>query len=308
MPSDLFLLPKIRDRLSYLYAEECVIEREESAIAIWDDDGMTQVPVASIALLMLGPGSKVSHSAITVLARNNCLVAWVGESGVRMYAFATGGTHSAARHIRQAELVTDPESRLRMVRKLYGMRFPEALDPDVSIEQFRGKEGQRVRLAYQHFAEKYGVQWEGRNYDRNRWQGENTINRAISAANACLYGVCHAAILSMGFSPALGFIHTGKQLSFVYDVADLYKLDISVPAAFEATAGGSDNVERAVRLALRDRFKETRFLAQVAEDLMSLFGNEIPDEELEVYDDDPALPADLWDGPSGDTNEQRGEK
>jgi CRISPR-associated protein Cas1 len=296
MPADLFLLPKIRDRLSYLYAEQCVIEREESAIAIWDDEGMTQVPVASVALLMLGPGSKVSHAAITIL---------VGEGGVRMYAFATGGTHSAARHIRQAELVTDPESRLRMVRKLYGMRFPEALDPHVSIEQLRGKEGQRIRLAYQNFAQKYGVEWEGRNYDRNRWQSEDTINRAISAANACLYGVCHAAILSMGFSPALGFLHTGKQLSFVYDVADLYKLDISVPAAFEATASGTENVERAVRLALRDRFKETRFVAQVAQDLMSFFGNEIPDEELEVYDEDPALPADLWDGPSQDPERER---
>lgn len=297
MPADLHLLPKLRDRLSYLYAEHCVIEREESAIALWEEEGMTQVPVASVALLMLGPGTKVSHAAMDVLARNNCLVAWVGEGAVRMYAFGTGGTHSAARLLRQAELVSDPASRLRMVRKLYGMRFPEALDDEVSIEQLRGKEGFRVRTAYQEAAEKHGIEWEGRNYDRNQWSGSDPANRALSSANACLYGVCHAAILSMGFSPALGFIHTGKQLSFVYDVADLYKLEMAVPAAFQAVACGEANVDRAVRLALRDRFKETRFVSQVAQDLMSLFGSEIPEEEMEVYDDDPALPAELWEGP-----------
>lgn len=297
MPADLHLLPKLRDRLSYLYAEHCVIEREESAIALWDEEGMIQVPVASVALLMLGPGTKISHAAMDVLARDNCLVAWVGEGAVRMYAFGTGGTHSAARLLRQAELVSDPASRLRMVRKLYGMRFPEALDDEVSIEQLRGKEGFRVRTAYQEAAEKHGIEWEGRNYDRNQWSGSDPANRALSSANACLYGVCHAAILSMGFSPALGFIHTGKQLSFVYDVADLYKLEMAVPAAFQAVAGGEANVDRAVRLALRDRFKETRFVSQVAQDLMSLFGSEIPEEEMEVYDDDPALPAELWEGP-----------
>lgn len=297
MPADLHLLPKLRDRLSYLYAEHCVIEREESAIALWDEEGMIQVPVASVALLMLGPGTKISHAAMDVLARDNCLVAWVGEGAVRMYAFGTGGTHSAARLLRQAELVSDPASRLRMVRKLYGMRFPEALDDEVSIEQLRGKEGFRVRTAYQEAAEKHGIEWEGRNYDRNQWSGSDPANRALSSANACLYGVCHAAILSMGFSPALGFIHTGKQLSFVYDVADLYKLEMAVPAAFQAVACGEANVDRAVRLALRDRFKETRFVSQVAQDLMSLFGSEIPEEEMEVYDDDPALPAELWEGP-----------
>lgn len=297
MPADLHLLPKLRDRLSYVYAEHCVIEREESAIALWDEQGMTQIPIASIALLMLGPGTKITHAAIDVLARNNCLVAWVGEGGVRMYAFGTGGTHSAVRLIRQAELVSDSESRLRMVRKLYGMRFPEALDPEITIEQLRGKEGFRVRTAYEQLAQTYGVKWEGRNYDRQQWQGSDPANRALSAANACLYGVCHAAILSMGFSPALGFIHTGKQLSFVYDLADLYKLDISVPAAFLAASEGDESIDRRVRLAMRDRFRETRFLAQIAQDLMSLFGDEIPEEEVERYDEDPALPAELWEGP-----------
>lgn len=297
MPSNLHLLPDFRHRTSYLYIEHAHIERDDKAVAIWaDDGGKTQVPVASIGLFMLGPGTKISHAAIDVLARNSCLVAWVGEEGVRMYAFSTGGTHSSARHIKQAELVSNLQDRMRIARKLYAFRFPEALSEEHSMEQLRGKEGIRVRTAYETLAEQYGIEWRGRNYDRNEWQGSDVANHALSSANACLYGVCHAAILAMGFSPALGFIHTGKQLSFVYDIADLYKLELSVPVAFEQAAQGSDRIERRVRLALRDRFRETRFVAKVAKDLISLFAGDIEEEELEVFDEDPANPAELWQG------------
>ncbi|MFQ3588662.1 MAG: type I-E CRISPR-associated endonuclease Cas1e [Fimbriimonadaceae bacterium] len=302
MPADLHLLPKFRDRLSYLYAEHAIVERESHSIALHgqDPDGepaVTQVPVCDIALLMLGPGTKLSHAAVDVLARNNCLVAWVGEQGVRMYAFGTGGTHSSARLQKQALWASDPTLRLQTVRKLYGMRFPEAVDPSVTIEQLRGMEGIRVRNAYRDLSDKYGVEWHGRSYDRNRWTGGDPVNRAISAANACLYGVCHAAILGMGFSPALGFIHVGKQLSFVYDLADLYKLDISVPVAFAAAAEGPEDIDRRVRYALRDRFRETRFLERVSDDLMALFGPD--DEDTDIFDDDPALPGELVGGVPG---------
>jgi CRISPR-associated protein Cas1 len=250
---------------------------------------------------MLGPGTKLSHSAMDILARNNCLAAWTGEEGVRMYAFGTGGTHSSARLLKQAKLVSDPILRLDMVRKLYSFRFPDALDPGVTLEQLRGKEGHRVRAAYAELADQYGVEWTGRNYDRNKWQGSDPVNAALSAANSCLYGVCHAACLSMGYSPALGFIHTGKQLSFVYDLADLYKLELSVPVSFVAAAEESEvPIDRRVRLALRDRFRETQFLARVATDLVRLFGQDEADPE--VFDADPAKPGELIGGVEGGQN------
>jgi len=301
MPADLHLLPKFRDRMSYLYVEHVTVERESNSIAFWAKDGedltMTQVPVCDIALLMLGPGTKLSHGAVDVLSRNNCLVAWTGEEGVRLYAFGTGGTHSAERLLRQAELVSDPELRLQTVRKLYGMRFPEALDLGVTIEQLRGKEGYRVRTAYKELAEIHGIAWEGRSYDRNKWQGADAPNRALSAANACLYGICHAAVLGMGFSPALGFIHTGKQLSFIYDLADLYKLELSVPIAFQEAAKGSEDIDRRVRVALRDRFRQVRFMERVADDLISIFGPDLSDSE--AFDEDPSLPGELVGGVEG---------
>ncbi|MBL8065527.1 MAG: type I-E CRISPR-associated endonuclease Cas1 [Chthonomonadaceae bacterium] len=299
MPTDLHLLPKFRDRLGYLYAEHVVVERDSNSIALWDEEGKTQVPICDVALLMLGPGSKITHSAVDILARNSTMLAWVGEGGVRMYAYGTGGTHSAARLVRQAELVSDPAGRLRMSRKLYKFRFPEALSEDVTIQQLRGMEGIRVRQAYEKAAVAAGIDWQGRSYDRNKWQGSDPANLALSAANACLYGVCHAAILAMGFSPALGFIHTGKQLSFVYDLADLYKLEIALPVAFEEARLEPTDLGRAVRLALRDKFYETRFLERVARDLGTLFENEVPDDELEIFDEDPARPGEYWDGSEG---------
>jgi CRISPR-associated protein Cas1 len=98
----------------------------------------------------------------------------------------------------------------------------------------------------------------------------------------------------MGFSPALGFIHSGKQLSFIYDLADLYKMELAVPVAFREAAVGTDDLDRRVRLSLRDAFRETNFMARVAKDLLSIFG---PDEaDVEVYDSDPALPGQLIGG------------
>lgn len=321
MPADLHLLPKFRDRLSYLYVEHAVVERDQNSIVLYQkaepgpegaaeggadpspqgeaspEHSRVQVPVCDVALLMLGPGTKLSHAAADVLARNSCLVAWTGEEGVRLYAFGTGGTHSAERVLRQARMVSDPALRLQTVRRLYGMRFPEALDPEVTIEQLRGKEGYRVREAYRRLAEANGLEWQGRSYDRNRWQGADPANRALSAATACLYGVCHAAILGMGFSPALGFIHTGKGLSFVYDLADLYKLELAVPVAFREAANEGENLDRRVRTALRDGFRETRFMERVADDLMRIFG---PDEgDVEAYDEDRALPGRLVGGAEG---------
>lgn len=304
MPANLHLVPRFRDRLSYLYVEHAVVEREANSVAIWRTDGddlsKTQAPVCDLALLMLGPGTKISHAAVDVLARNNCLVAWTGEEAVRLYAFGTGGTHSAARLRKQAELASNPATRLEMTRRFYSLRFPEALDPNVTIEQLRGKEGLRVRDAYARLAAAWDVPWQGRNYDRNHWQGADPVNRALSAANACMYGICHAAILSMGFSPALGFVHVGKQLSFVYDISDLYKLEIAAPAAFMAVADGDHDIDRRVRLNLRDLFQKTRFLERVANDLIRLFGPDIDD--IEDYDDDPSRPAPLVEGGPGGVN------
>ncbi|MDY0319911.1 MAG: type I-E CRISPR-associated endonuclease Cas1e, partial [Candidatus Cloacimonadaceae bacterium] len=225
-------IPKISDRISYLYIEHAKIDKEDQAIAIHNAFGITPVPCAGIALIMLGPGTSITHSAILVLASCGCLVAWVGELGVRFYASGTGSTRSAANIMKQARYWADDKLHMKVVRSMYECRFPEKLPDNLTLQQIRGHEGVRVRDTYARLSDTFGVQMEKRNYDRRSWVNQDPINKAISVANSCLYGVCHAAIVAAGYSPALGFVHTGKQLSFVFDIAVLYKMDTSVPAAF----------------------------------------------------------------------------
>jgi len=242
---DLHLLPKFRDGWSYLYVEHCKVDQENKAIAIHDARGRVPVPCAALSLLMLGPGTSITHAAIRTLAQNGCLVMWCGEEGVRFYAQGMGETRKAYRLLHQARLAASPSLRLTVVRRLYQMRFEEPLDPSLTLREIRGKEGIRVRQAYAAASRETGVPWKGRSYKRDNWHSADPVNRALSAANSCLYGICQAAILSTGYSPALGFIHTGRMLSFVYDIADLYKTEISIPVAFTVTAESESKLESA---------------------------------------------------------------
>jgi CRISPR-associated protein Cas1 len=294
---NLHVVPRFDDSLTYLYTEHARVDRTEGSLALWDERGKLEVPVAALRVLMIGPGSSVTHAAVQLLAECNCLVIWCGEELVRFYAHGMGGTRSAARLLHQARMTCDPETRCQVVRRMYARRFAELPPPEATIEQLRGMEGYRVREAYRHWSEATGVPWTARLYDRQAWNRADPINRALSAANSCLYGLCHAAILSAGYSPALGFIHTGKQLSFVYDVADLYKTDLSFPVAFETVRDDPPQLERAVRIAMREAFRGCRLVERIIPDLRSLLADETSEEELEAYHDDPALPADLWDAP-----------
>lgn len=304
---DLRLLPKFRDSLSFLYVEHARIDRHENAIAIHDADGMTPAPAAALAVLMLGPGTNITQAAVSVLAENNCLVIWCGEENVRFYASGMGGTRGAAGLIWQARLASNEDTRLQVVKRMYRMRFEEELPEDLTVEQLRGKEGSRVRTAYAKMSAETGVSWSGRGYDRGDWYSTDPVNRALSAANSCLYGLCHAAILSAGYSPALGFIHTGKQLSFVYDIADLYKIDLTVPLAFRIASDPPPQMERTVRLACRDIFRETKLVERIIPEIRLALGEPDDMEENSVFDADEALPADLWT-PSSELKASREKK
>lgn len=294
---DLHQLPKIRDSWSYLYVEHCRIDRQDKAVVLHDDRGKVPVPCATLSVLMLGPGTTVTHDAIHVLAGSGCLVLWCGEQGVRFYAQGTGETRSAANLLHQARLWADPRRHLEVVVRMYQARFQERLEPNLTLRQIRGKEGIRVREAYARASRDTGVKWEGRSYSRDAWSRSDPINRALSAANSCLYGICHAAIVSCGYSPALGFIHTGKQLSFVYDVADLYKTETAIPIAFEETAKGEGNLETRVRHAFRDSIAGQRLLDRIVPDLQHLLDLPMPVSEgpSTDFDEDGAAPGGLWD-------------
>ena len=291
---DLHALPKVRDSITYLYVEHCKVEQDEKAITLFDARGSVAVPCAAINLLLLGPGTTVTHAAMRALAENGCMVCWTGEGGVRLYAHSTGETRSARNLLRQAYLVSDPGERIQVIDRMYRLRFREEIPAGLGLQQLRGREGLRVRAAYARASAETGVTWRGRYYDRGDWRRADPVNRALSTAASALYGICHAAIVATGYSPGLGFIHSGKMLSFVYDIADLYKAEFTIPAAFEAVAEGTSNLESRVRQHCRDTFHRGRLLERVIPDISRVLGEpEISVSEY-AFDGDGPIPTPGW--------------
>ena len=254
----------IKERLSILYIEYGQLDVLDGAFVVVDKTGVrTHIPIGGVACLMLEPGARVSHAACALAARVGTLLVWIGEAGVRLYSAGQPGGARADRLLYQAKLALDDGLRLKVVRKMYALRFGEEPPQRRSVEQLRGIEGARVRETYKRIAARYGVKWTSRNYDPNAWNQTDVPNRCLSAATACLYGVTEAAVLAAGYAPAIGFIHTGKPLSFVYDVADIYKFETVVPVAFRIAAKNPTNAEQQVRHACRDMFRETRLLERI---------------------------------------------
>lgn len=296
---DLHQLPKLSDSMSYLYVEHCIIEQNALAVEQIDKRGRTMIPAANLTVLMLGPGTSITHAAIKSLADNGCGIIWVGQDATHFYAQGSGETRQSKHLLHQARLVSDPALRLAVCQRMYRKRFEGELDSAVTIQELRGKEGARVRMAYEKASILYKVPWDGRNYDRQNWGGSDPINRALSSANALLYGVCHAAIVSGGYSPALGFVHTGKQRSFVFDIADLYKVDLTIPIAFQVVGESPHRIGARVRKACRDAFKRDALLNRILPDIAELL--DLPAEDLSTAfpaDADMARPEPLWTPPS----------
>ncbi|MGR9116786.1 MAG: type I-E CRISPR-associated endonuclease Cas1e [Gammaproteobacteria bacterium] len=254
----------MKERVSMVFIQKGQIDVKDGAFVVIDETGIrTHIPVGSIACIMLEPGTRVSHHAAALAARAGTLLVWVGEAGVRLYASGQPGGARSDRLLYQAKLALDDAARLKVVRKMYAIRFGEEPPAKRSVEQLRGIEGARVRKLYQLLAKQTGVPWKGRTYDPSQWDVSDVPNRCISSATACLYGICEAAVLAAGYAPAIGFIHTGKPLSFVYDIADLFKFDDIIPHAFKIAAKNYHDPEREVRLMCRDIFRQTKILKKI---------------------------------------------
>ncbi|MBW1988643.1 MAG: type I-E CRISPR-associated endonuclease Cas1 [Deltaproteobacteria bacterium] len=258
-------LPVFADRWGYLYLEYGTLDQDAASVSFSNAQGSMRLPIDQCAMVLLGPGTSITHAATRTMAKNNCLLCCTGEGGIRWYSFGTGGTHSSHRLLFQARLYADESQRLEVARRMFSKRF--AVPPDATLQQMRGMEGSRVRREYKELADTFGVEWKGRNYDQGNWDWADPVNRALSAANALLYGMCHAAILSAGYSAAIGFIHTGKMLSFVYDVADFYKTELTVPVAFEVVSEGVSDLERRVRKKCRTAFFHARLSQRILPDI-----------------------------------------
>lgn len=282
----------IKDRISMIFVKYGQIDVKDGAFVVIDQNGIRKhIPVGSVACIMLEPGTRVSHAATKLASAVGTLLVWVGEAGVRLYAAGQPGGARSDRLLYQARLALEDDLRLKVVRKMYEMRFGEPAPERRSVEQLRGIEGARVRKTYQLLAQQYGVKWKGRRYDPKDWGKGDVANQCLSAANACLYGITEAAVLAAGYAPAIGFIHHGKPLSFVYDIADIFKFDTVAPLAFRIAAKNPGQPDREVRIACRDAFKEQKILRKLIpaiEQVLSAGGIDPPEKPAESVP--PAIP------------------
>ena len=283
----------MKNRVSMIFLQYGQIDVKDGAFVLIDKNGVrTHIPVGSIACIMLEPGTRLSHAAAKLAAHVGTLLVWVGEAGVRLYASGQPGGARSDRLLYQAKLALDDKLRLKVVRKMYAIRFGEPPPERRSVEQLRGIEGARVRKIYKLLAKRYGVTWKGRRYNPNEWDASDVPNRCVSAATACLYGITEAAILAAGYAPAVGFIHTGKPQSFVYDIADIFKFDSVVPIAFKVAAKNPSQPDRQVRLACRDIFREQKILKKIIptiEEVLAAGEITLPDPAPESIP--PAIPS-----------------
>lgn len=297
----------IKERSAIVFLQYGELDVIDSAFVLVDTNGVrVQIPVGGLACLMLEPGTRVSHASVVLAAQVGCLLVWVGEAGVRLYSAGQPGGARADRLLYQARVALDETARLNVVRDMYRRRFDEEAPSRRSIEQLRGMEGARVREMYKLIARQHGIEWSRRNYDRNEWDRADVPNRCLSAATACLYGLCEAAILAAGYAPAIGFLHRGKPQSFVYDIADIWKFETVVPAAFATAAriskgkGDGTPAERQVRIACRDSFRRTNLLEKIIpaiEEILNAGGIDPPSDAPEAAE--PAIPREETSGDDG---------
>ena len=287
-------VPRISDRVTFIYVEHAKINRIDGAVTVAESRGIVRIPASMIGILLIGPGTNISHRAIELLGESGTSIAWVGEYGIRNYAHGRSLAHTSRYLELQARLVSNTHARLQVARKMYQMRFP---DEDVSLltmQQLRAKEGARIRRLYRKMSVEFGVKWNKRNYDPDNYEGGDPVNQALSSANVALYGLAYSAITAMGMATGLGFVHTGHDLSFVYDIADLYKAEITIPIAFKVASeyeSGQD-IGRISRQKVRDVFVDGHIFSRIVQDIQTLIGIK-EGEHLNIE------PLSLWDNKEG---------
>lgn len=288
-------LPKISDRVSFFYIERAKINRHDGAITVSDFRGTVKIPAAMIGVLLLGPGTDISHRAVELIGDIGTSIVWVGERGVRNYAHGRALAHSTKFLEKQAKLVSNNRLRLAVAKKMYQMRFPGEDISKLNMQQLRGREGARVRRVYRENSKKYKVVWTKRDYNVDNFEDGNVVNQALSVANVALYGLVHSIISALGLSPGLGFVHTGHDLSFVYDIADLYKADITIPIAFDVASKHQkdEDISTITRLRARDTFADGKLASKIIEDLQYLLdidkNDELIVEHFGLWDDKDEL-------------------
>lgn len=269
-------LPQVKDKYPFLYLERGRLEIDDSSVKWIDSDGnVIRLPIATINTLLLGPGTSITHEAVKVMAAANCSVCWVGEDSLLFYAVGQSPTSDSRNMREQMLLATNKEKSLEVARRMFAKRFPFAELKEKSLKEMMGMEGSRVRQFYEKKAVEYGVGWKGRNFQPGKFELSDITNQILSSTNAALYGILTSAIYSMGYSPHIGFIHSGSPLPFVYDLADLYKEKLCIDLAFFLTLDMAGKYNKAkVSSEFRKRVIEMDLLSKIGPDIKAMLEGE----------------------------------
>lgn len=263
-------LTRVGDRLSFVYLERCVVHRDANAITAEDAEGTTHIPSATIGTLLLGPGTRITHQAMSVLGECGAGVVWIGEYGVRYYAGGRSLSRSSALVEAQATKWANRNSRLEVARAMYRLRFPDLDTAGLNRQQLLGHEGTRLKECYRNQATRTGVRWRGRKFTPGDFTAGDPPNQAITAAAQCMYGIAQAVIAAIGCTPGLGFVHSGHELSLALDVADFYKTEIGIPLAFDVAAESDEDIGSRTRRALRDEVHRLKLMERCVADIKGL--------------------------------------
>jgi len=267
-------LPQVKDRYPFLYLERGRLEVDDSSVKWIDCDcNIVRIPCATINSLLLGPGTSITHEAVKVLAASNCCVSWVGEDSLIFYAVGQTPTADSRNMRKQMILASDPKKAENVARRMFAKRFPTAELAGKNIKDMMGMEGYRVKQLYEQMAHKYNVGWKGRSYQPGKFEIGDITNQFLTSANAALYGILTAAIYSMGYSPHIGFIHSGSPLPFVYDMADVYKEHLCIDLAFSLTAEVAGKYDKhKIASEFRKRVIDTDLLGNIGNDIKEILG------------------------------------
>lgn len=267
-------LPRVSDKYPFIYLERGRLEIDDSSIKWIDSNGnCIRLPVATINCLLLGPGTSVTHEAVKVAAAANCGVCWVGEDSLLFYAAGFTPTATTRNLLRQARLAMDEKKSLAVAKKMFSSRFSGVNLENKNIKELMAMEGLRMRELYVQKAEQYGVGWKGRKYEPGKFELSDLTNQILTSTNAALYGILCSCVHSLGYSPHIGFVHSGSPLPFVYDLADLYKAEFTVDLAFSLTLSMAGTYDKyLVGDAFRQRVIDRNLLSIIINDIDNLVG------------------------------------
>ena len=238
-------------------------------------------------MILLGPGSTVSHDALRLMARHGTALVAVGEDGVRCYTAPPLMPDTSDTARRQMKAWGDPKGgRIAIALKMYALRLGEVL-PFRDINALRGVEGGRARRMYQHVAQQYGITWRGRRYDRTDPLAADIPNQAVNHASVAVTSAAVIAVTSVGAIPQLGFIHQHSGDAFALDIADLFRDTVLLPAAFKSAKAVIDNprldIERHARRTTGEMLRTQRVIPKMIDRIKTLF------QDVSPLDDDPDI-------------------